>query len=66
MTQRTYEQLEAAFQSYCKHDGGRLYAGSGQSTHCAICGWDTARCQHRGEHRKFCSQCGEKLKDDKQ
>lgn len=70
MTERTYEQLLAAFQNYCKHDGGRAYTGHRASVGhhemsiCAICGWDTAKCQHRGEEGKFCSQCGHKLGSD--
>ncbi|WP_369461959.1 hypothetical protein [Citrobacter braakii] len=46
MSKPTYEELERRFQSYCKHDGGRVYDGT-QHGICAICGWDTAKCQHR-------------------
>ena len=60
MKKRTYEELEAAFQAYCKHDGGRAWIG-GSHNICPICGWDVDKCQHRGEHGKFCSQCGESL-----
>ena len=60
----SYEELERRFQSYCKHDGGRIYDGAMINTICAICGWDTAKCQHRKADGwdKFCKECGEKLK----
>jgi len=62
MEKLSYEQLERRFQSYCKHDGGRMYAPGMPNTTCAVCFWDTAKCQHRGgEHGKYCSQCGEEL-----
>lgn len=55
-----YEELERRFQSYCRHDGGRTYDGV-KNTICTICGWDTAKCQHRrikpGDN--FCCDCGE-------
>lgn len=61
----TYEELERRFQSYCKHDGGRTYNGESDSI-CAICGWDTAKCQHRKADGwdKYCRECGEKLKQE--
>lgn len=49
------------FQTYCKHDCGRLFNGDKENI-CAICEWDTDKCQHKNEHGKFCSQCGEALK----
>lgn len=57
----TYEELERRFQDYCKHDGGR-----GSNGICPVCGWDTAKCQHRNSNRadKFCRDCGEKLTED--
>ncbi|VTP13182.1 hypothetical protein PUATCC27989T_01016 [Phytobacter ursingii] len=62
MQKMTYEELEHRFQSYCKHDGGRTYDGGSMSI-CAICGWDTAKCQHRNSSKadKFCRDCGEPL-----
>lgn len=62
MTKPSYEELERRFQAYCKHDGGHIYDGKNNSV-CAICGWDTNKCQHQGEHMTFCSQCGEKLNE---
>lgn len=61
----SYEDLERRFQNYCKHDGGRIYDG-GSMTICAICGWDTAKCQHRRSKPgdNYCIDCGEKLKDE--
>lgn len=59
----TYEELERRFQDYCKHDGGRIYDGKSSSI-CGICGWDTAKCQHRKADAwdKFCRECGADLK----
>lgn len=61
----SYEELERRFQNYCKHDGGRVYDGTAHGI-CAICGWDTAKCQHRQASRadKFCRECGELLKKE--
>lgn len=60
----SYEELERRFQSYCKHDGGRVYDGTAHGI-CALCGGDTAKCQHRRSSRadNYCMDCGEKLKD---
>lgn len=59
----TYEVLEQRFQNYCKHDGGRIYDGKNSGI-CAICGWDTNKCQHRKAERldKYCRECGATLK----
>lgn len=62
---RSYEEMEAAFQRYCKHDGGRMFVPGLSSNICPICHWNTDKCQHRGEQGKFCSQCGENLKQGK-
>lgn len=61
----TYEELERRFQSYCKHDGGRVYDGMKHGI-CAICGCDTAKCQHRSASKSdnFCRECGENLKQE--
>lgn len=59
----TYEELLFRFQNYCKHDGGRLYDGTNRNL-CSICEWDLNQCQHKQERGNFCSQCGEKLKQD--
>lgn len=61
----TYEELERRFQSYCKHDGGRMFNGESDAI-CAICGWDTAKCQHRKADGwdKYCRECGELLKQE--
>lgn len=60
----SYEELERRFQFYCKHDGGRTYDGV-TSGICAICGWDTSKCQHRKADvgDKFCRECGEDLRE---
>ncbi|EHX9194199.1 hypothetical protein K3688_004188 [Salmonella enterica subsp. enterica serovar Typhimurium] len=65
LTKPSYEELEHRFQSYCKHDGGRTYGGN-TSGLCAICGWDTAKCQHRKADSwdKYCRECGEKLNQE--
>lgn len=58
----TYEDMERRFQSYCKHDGGRTFDGTNTSI-CAICRWDTNKCQHRKAdgQDKYCRDCGAKL-----
>lgn len=63
MSKPTYEELERLFQSYCKHDGGRSYNG-GSDAICAICGWDTTKCQYRKSDGwdKYCRECGEQLR----
>lgn len=63
MKKPTYEELERRFQSYCKHDGGRTSGGNAH-TICSVCGWDTAKCQHRKADSwdAFCRECGEPLK----
>ena len=63
LTKPSYEELERRFQNYCKHDGGRIYDGVTNST-CTICGWDTAKCQHRRSNPgdNYCIDCGAKLK----
>ena len=63
LTKPTYEELERRFQSYCQHDSARIYNGV-TNTICAICHWDTDKCQHRQTRKadKFCHECGEKLK----
>ncbi|CAM7028665.1 hypothetical protein CIPOMM044M_16810 [Citrobacter portucalensis] len=65
LSKPSYEELEHRFQSYCKHDGGRVYDGT-QHGICAICGWDTAKCQHRKADSwdKYCRECGEKLNQE--
>lgn len=65
LTKPSYEELEYRFQSYCKHDGGRTYDGK-TSGLCAICGWDTAKFQHRKADSwdKYCRECGEKLNQE--
>lgn len=57
-----YEELERRFQNYCRHDGGRTYDGTTNGI-CTICGWDTAKCQHRNADGsdKFCRDCGEEI-----
>lgn len=63
----SYEELERRFQSYCRHDGGRAYDGQSSGI-CAICRWDTTKCQHRKADGwdKYCRECGEKLKQEAQ
>ncbi len=66
MDKPTYEELERRFQSYCKHDGGRLFDGVRNGI-CSICGWDTNKCQHRNADplHKFCHECGEQIRPKK-
>lgn len=65
MNKPSYEELERRFQSYCKHDGGKVYDGVSNGI-CAICYWDTNKCQHRkaDPFDKFCRQCGESLSQE--
>lgn len=64
MSKPTYEELERRFQSYCKHDGGRTSGPNGATSVCAVCGWDTSKCQHRQADAwdKYCRECGALLK----
>ncbi|MGY6030689.1 hypothetical protein ACUY4Q_003682 [Phytobacter sp. AG2a] len=66
MAKLKYEVLEARFQAYCKHDGGRTGKGDEFMRICAICGWDTTKCQHRKADAwdKHCRECGAKLMGD--
>lgn len=61
---RDFKSLQDRFQAYCRHDGGTLHAGDGR--YCSICMWPEGKCQHRNSKSwdNFCSECGEKLKDD--
>lgn len=63
---RDFKSLQDRFQAYCKHDGGRLYLGAFENDVCAICGWNTAICQHRRSkpNDNYCIDCGEKLKSE--
>ncbi len=63
MSKLKYEALVKKFQNYCKHDGGRHYDGTGKTDICAICGWDTKKCQHKKADAwdKYCRECGKNL-----